>query len=604
MNTFVKSILALGVTTALSVSSAHAATYQVIDKGAASLVKFTYSQQENNNGQMAISGENFYNFPVQFEYLDESFYNGVVSHANQYHEITHELDNIQDEAALRAGTPVANDLAWVKSYLQRVQNNTISPRSQLRTQAVGDVSVLINNGSETQDVTIFDEKFAGTETYTRSTVDFVNGITNQGWIYGNASAPFLPVDFVDSNDNEITFWVREFDTRGFFSPDNGQTIIPLLPPEATYGGESAILDISENNIAVGYASTSIDQSSIDTIDNEEGGCADTDILADMPLSACIQQIRTKGLTIDLSAEFVNGSENTSIYNSEAYLWQLDETGQLSATALGHLVTPHEDDTREFKSFAQAVNSHGVAVGFAHGWVDENRTDIRNRETRSFYAVVYKDGQVTDFTDDHSVEYNSRAYDINDDGIAVGHVTKYINGDARTKFYYVDTNETEMKMVQPNDFFPGSSSTARAINEAGKIVGDGEVETHNDSSNTPRRRHAFLYDKNTDVFTDLNDFLPCNSAYTIIAARDINDNDEISASAVVKVERRDAKGELMYDADGTALTEDVIRAVTLKPISGEVEDCSEVEEKIERQGAHIGLFSLAVLCLVGIRRRFK
>ena len=69
MNKFVKSILALGITSALGLSAVNAATYQVIDKGDVSSLKYTYSQEENNNGEAAISGTDIYNFPVQFQYL-------------------------------------------------------------------------------------------------------------------------------------------------------------------------------------------------------------------------------------------------------------------------------------------------------------------------------------------------------------------------------------------------------------------------------------------------------------------------------------------------------------------------------------------------------
>ena len=161
------------------------------------------------------------------------------------------------------------------------------------------------------------------------------------------------------------------------------------------------------------------------------------------------------------------------------------------------------------------------------------------------------------------------------------------------------------MVMPDDFFTGSSSTARAINENGMIVGEGEFETHNDSTGAnPRRTHGFLYDITAKTFTDLNSFLACDSGYTVIEARDINDANEVSATAIIKVPRRDSKGNLMLDEKGEQLTEDVVRAVTLKPTDGEIEDCSIVEEKVERQGAGFGLTGLVLLMFAGLRRRFK
>lgn len=579
MNKFVKSVLTLGISSAFAVTAVQAATYQIIDKGAAEKLKYTYSQQENNLGEMAISGTDVYNFPVQFQYLDEDDYDEIVRLAEVQHENVHELEDIEDEDALRAGNPTANDLSWVIQFLK-------GKNTSLYYQKHGDIIALTNTGGESVEFTVYDQKFEGTDLYTRSTVDYINGITDQGWIYGNGSAPFLPVPFTESDGDEVTLWLSEFTTRGFLSPDQGQTIIPIMPPEARYGGESAVLDISNNGIAVGYASTEISQESVDFIEDDSGGCSDPDRLANLPLEACIQQIAG------------------SLYNTEAFKWHVDATGEISSEALGYLVTPHPDDTRQIVSVAQAVNSHGVVVGYSTGWIDESETEPSVREADSTYAVIFKNGQVIDFTEDHGKYFESRAYDISDAGIAVGHAKTVSNGSWRNKFYYVDTNAENPEMVLPKGFFTGSASTARAVNEHGLVVGEAEVETHNDSQTNKRRTHGFLYDINTDTFTDLNDFLVCNSDYTIIEARDINENNEISATALVKVHRRDSKGALMYDANGDALLEDIVRAVKMAPINGEIEDCSEVEEKIERQGASLGFISLVSFVLFGFARRFS
>ncbi|WP_286232480.1 DUF3466 family protein [Thalassotalea sediminis] len=579
MKILVKSVLTLSIGSALALTSAQAATYKIIDKGAADKFKYTYSQQENNFGQMAISGTDAYNFPVQFKYFDENDYDNIVRYAQRSHDLVSGINDIEDEDALRAGTPTANDLFWAEYYLKEVQNNS------LYHQKYGDIVAMINVGGESEEFTVFDVAFEDTETLTRSTVDYINGITDDGWVYGNGSAPFLPVPFTEADGSEVTVWLSEFTTRAFMSPDAGETIIPIFPPEATYGGESAILDISDNGIAVGYASTSIVEEVLEVIESEDGGCRDPDVLDDLPFEACVQ-LRANGM-----------------YNNEAFKWYLDAQGEISKESLGFLVTPHPDDPRQHISIAQAVNSNGVAVGYATGWQDETETDPSELERTSLYAVVFKDGEVKDFTEDHTEYFDSRAYDINDAGIAVGHATTLSNGSYRKKFYYVDTNEENPQMVLPKDFFTGSSSSARAINEHGIIVGQGEIETHNDSSSNPRRTHGFMYDINTDTFTNLNELLPCDSPYTVIEVRDINENNEISGSAVIRVERRDAKGDIMYDDNGNALMEDVIRAIKLQPVSGEVEDCAKVIEDVERKGASTGLFSLMLLSLFGFARRF-
>jgi uncharacterized membrane protein len=597
MNKFVKSVLALGISSALSLSMAQAAKYEVIDKGGINLVKYSYAQQENNQGQMAISGSDIYNFPVQYQYLDDEDFDDIVTLADGNHENVHALNNIEDEVALRAGNPTGNDLAWVVRFFNERANTTLYQREG----AIVAMRNLTGDAGDTEPFVVFDEYFPDTTTLTRSTTDYVNGITNDGWIYGNGSAPYMPLNFVANSGEELVFWVREFTSRAYFSPDAGETIYPLLPPTESdtdeslrLGGESAILDISESLFAVGYASTSIDQDSLDKIAicvaNEverEQETADGNT-SKIPYEVCIQNLKT------------------SMYSTEAIKWKISIDGVTSSETLGHLVTQHEDDESELVNVAQAVNSNGVAVGYATGWQDEKETNPSKFEKRSLYAVVYKNGEVKDFTDNHTEFFDSRAYDINDSGIAIGHVKTYVNGSIRSKFYHVDTNDFDsgMTMIRPDDFFNGSSSTARAINENGVIVGEGEVETHNDGPSAPRRKHAFMYDIPSKTFTDLNDLLTCESDYTIIEARDINDNNEISASALVKSPRRDAKGELMFDVDtGEQLTEDVVRAVTLKPIVGEIEVCSTVEEKVKRQGAGLGFISFFALLTFGFTRKF-
>ncbi len=113
--------------------------------------------------------------------------------------------------------------------------------------------------------------------------------------------------------------------------------------------------------------------------------------------------------------------------------------------------------------------------------------------------------------------------------------------------------------------------------------------------------------NDDIFTNLNDTIPCSLrlSYDILEARGINDAGIISATAVVKVERLDAKGELVLDESGTPLTEDVVRAISLEPVPDDGEVCTaEEEEKVIRQGASTNIVSiLSIMALFGLRRRF-
>ena len=596
MSKIVKNIIALSVSSALSISFIHnvnAATYQIIDTDAASKLKYTYAQHQNSSGDMAISGTSVYNFPVQFDYLDSNDFIEIRNYAFVSYRSVHALSDIEDFEALIAGNPTANDLAWVVLWLQNTKGTNIL------YQKVGDTIAMTNVAGVTKDYNLWDEKFEDSDELTRSTIDIVSGITNGKISYGTATAPYLPENFTDSDGEEYTFWLREYGIRGFFSYDQGAQVHQVIPLEVEYGGgESAVLDVNEAGIAVGFSSYQLTQSYKDIIEDDTGGCADPVVLAILPFDACVAETQLQSSVV--------------IYHTMAFKATLNQSGDPVVEELGLLVEPHEDDERPHSSYALAVNADGTAVGYASGWNDGTVTSPAVDQRSNYqYAVVYKNGEVIDLTGDHADEFGSRAYDINDAGIAVGHISKIVNGALVQKFFYVDTNkpEDEIELVYPDDFFDGSDSTARAINNAGLIVGEGEVETHNESAQNPRRTAAFVYDMNANSFTNLNNLIPCSTrlTYDIFEARGINDEGMVSASAIVKVDRLDSKGEPMLDDNGSPETEDVVRAISLELIPGgdDGEVCTAEEEgKVERQGASFSFGSLfALFSLFGLRRKF-
>ncbi len=612
MSRIAKNIIALSISSALSVgfvSSTNAATYKIVNKGEASKLKYTYAQHQNINGDMAISGTSIYDFPVQFQYLDEDDYDEIEEYAfNSNYRVT-DLNDIEDSDALRAGNPTANDLAWVVRWLQDSGTSGSTGKGRnIEYQKVGDTIAMTNIGGVTEDYNLWDETFEGTDVLTRSTIDIVSGITNGGISYGTATAPFLPSDtFTDADGEEHIFWLREYGIRGFFSYDQGAQIHQVVPFETQHGGgSSAVMDVNETGIAVGFSSYKLTQSFLEAVEgrddpdktdeeNKKNTCADPDIVpGEMTLDACIANLLL--LTSDP-------------YHIMALKATLDSAGSPVVEPLGLLVTPHPDDERSYSSYALAVNSSGVAVGYADGFHDETVTDPSEKEVGGQYAVVYKNGEVIDLTGDHTNKGNSRAYDINDVGIAVGHITKGIGGKPVQKFFYVDTSvpEEEINMVNPDDFFSGSDSTVRAINNSGLMVGEGEIETHNESARNPRKTAAFIYDMNDDIFTNLNKTIPCSLrlTYDILEARGINDAGMISATAIVKVDRRDAKGDIMLDDSGAPLKEDIVRAVSLEPIPDDGEVCTaEEEDKVIRKGASVSFSAvLSIMALFGLRRRF-
>ena len=609
MSILVKNIIALSIASALSltaVNTSNAATYKIVDTGEVSKLKYTYAQHQNINGDMAISGTAIYNLPVQFQYLDDDDFNAIQTYANARYLSVLALENIEDFDALKAGTPTPNDLAWVIRWLQDPQSGK---GFDIEYQKLGDTLAMTNLAGVTEDYNLWDETFEGTDTLTRSTKDIVSGITDSGISYGTGTAPYLPSSlFTDENGVERTFWLREYGIRGFFSYDQGAQVHQVVPFETQFGGgRSAILDVNESGIAVGFSSYKLAKTFTDFIDDETGGCADPSVVpGQMTLEACIGNVQLR--------------TPTDTYHTMALKAILDENGSVEAEQLGLLVTPHPDDTRTFSSYALAVNANGVAVGFADGFFDETVTTPAEDERRIYrnasrqiqnyqFAVVYKNGNVIDLSGDHTDKGSSRAYDINESGVAVGHIEKIVSGKLVQKFFYVDTSvpTDEINMVTPDDFFSGSTSTARAINNNDLIVGEGQIETHNESTQNPRRTAAFVYNMNDDIFTNLNDTIPCSLRlnYDILEARGINDEGMISATAIVKADRRDATGEIMLDANGTPLKEDVVRAISLQPMPDDGEVCTaEEEKKVIRKGASVSFAGvLTIMALFGIRRKY-
>lgn len=614
MKSFSKNILTLGVTSALSLSAlnySEAATYEVVevDKSATG---YTYGGKINLKEEMAVSGTNSYNFPVQFEYFTAADYNSIINLALSRHDYYFGLEPIEDtggfEERANAGNATANDLAWSKLFLQDM-NKSSSQNPYFKYQVVADTAALANLDAADENVSstemcLFETDFNNVPcsgVITRSTVNVIQGITDTGTMFGTGSAPYLPMpEFTDSNGNVYTHWLREHGQRGFFSPDNGATTYPVTPIETRYGGGiSAVFDMNENGVAVGYSSYKLSDGREEDVLDPDIGCEEPNRL-NTPYEICIQYYQT------------------GMYHIQAFRAFLSDVGEVEADLLGLLIVPHEDDKRAFTSQALAVNNNGVAVGYAHGWDNNNVTSaVVNERMSGSYAVMFKEDEagnkvVFDFNQPHyyfsngSVYPFSRANDINDSGIAVGY-THDINTFVK-KFFYVNTNlpEDEMEVIIPKDFFTTSKSTAYAINSSGIIVGEGEIESHNSSQNNPRRTAAFMFDTASDspVIIDINTLIECNSKYNILKASDINNAGQISATAIVKSESYDSLGEPVLDDSGNAVMVDVARAVLLNPIpGGEVTDCGDVEEKVERQGASISSIALfSLLAVLGLRRR--
>ena len=88
-------------------------------------------------------------------------------------------------------------------------------------------------------------------------------------------------------------------------------------------------------------------------------------------------------------------------------------------------------------------------------------------------------------------------------------------------------------------------------------------------------------------------------FSIGDSNDITENGEIIATAL--------KTEEYTDEEGETRTREILVNIKLDPIEGELNNCTDNEEPVERQGAAVGLgsllgFGVLGLLITGIRRR--
>lgn len=635
MNKFVKSGLFLSVFSALSgISySAVAAKYTVEPVAALDDYENSYGVGINNSGHTVSAVTDFYKFPIQFDKLSLSDFLSIINKSILESNRTFGLTtfggfdaDFDDDAVsqleddFRQGNLNGNDQAWIKKYLQDTPSNL--------NQRIGIGQVAVNKGSVIK-LDLADQALTAEGELSHSTDNVVNGITDNGWIFGQTTAPSLPKEPLTFNINAqtevvINAWVREFDFQGYISLDNGENLTNLEGPANLYGGFSRVENIARSKdntfyYAVGSASISYNPatlSNIELCDDLSDGVGNIDNITQALLNG-LSQTDINNLAITFYPDYCRQSFRSNLFNIDAYLWKLNENGDvIEGEALGKLIEPHPFDTRQHTSVATAVNSSGVIVGYSPDWVFEQPFDIdessqiaiENTSPTVINAVIFNNGEVIDITGEEYQRSTSRAFDINDEGVVVGVVSTLFTGIRKDRFFYYDMNAENPEVIIPDGLFSGAASEARAINNNGMVVGEVEFERHLDSGGVtkPRRRHGFVYDINTDEFFDLNDLTECSSKYEIVEVSDINDNGEIIATAFFNTERRDAIGEIEYDDNGEPLTENVLQAVKLTPIAnGTIDSCPEedTEGLIERQGA--SLYWLFVL-LIGfsVFRRTK
>lgn len=545
---------------ALSLSfSVQAATYSVVELPTDELGVNVFVQTLDEQGNPGVIVQDHYNPPLDFS---------LVNFDSQTIQ-----DNLTDIDSARAGNPNFDDY----NYLVAVARSGSRDNNVFVQQIALYQSYLIN-GQTAERVIGFDEQRDETNGYTFGPDIYINDAVSSNLYVGTSEALFSKLNYTNADDTEITYVLPEFERRGFIYLD-GNTVA-LMPDNDTLGGVSEANAVNANRQVVGHQTIAISNQFQVLIDN----CNDETERGDQPLEACYRNIvRNNALA---TANF-----------RQAVKWDVDSSGQIIgqesfAYPFEFVRDPNDSIERIFYSNARAINDAGTIVG--ESLYANSDGDVQ----RFLSAAIFADGQTTPFLNE-SGQTPSAAYDINNSNMITGFYSQEVNGTVRTKFYVYDLDAQQATF--PDDFFPGSASLGRDINNNNIVVGEGEIESANVQN---RRRHGFIYYADSDEFVDLNDAIGCEAPYTIVSAQAINDDNVIVANALVTRQARNVRGELVTDDAGEAVMVDKIIPVLLEPVSGgDIVDCDAQDNIIpDRQGASTSLWALLSLGLLAFRRR--
>jgi hypothetical protein len=537
----------------LAASSAYAAVYQVQELPEVSSVRSQYGAAINDNGDVVGTTSFIYNFPIDVSAID--------------------FENASLVAALTAEEIAQAKLGNINNRIQSILLAYLDDNStDYRVQRISDIQAF--NLSTATQIKVREQATVPTNR------EYIYDINNSGNAIGVATTTFTQQSFTAEATEAIpspvavNLWVPDSaHIKSYVVNGNSTTALPI--PYEEYGGGFALAQkISETNYIAGSGSVSMLEATSETIEKTCDGKA-------RPISLCYYSFAT--------------SPSVPGYIDRALVWKMNEAGQISAPVQYGILGPVIENTSEnvYVSRALSVNDSGIAVGYST-YTDEERRIL----TR--HATVFHEGEVSAVID--PLEWNSSlATDINNQNIIIGSANTTFNGLPTNRLFVFDYNTKTL--TYPNGFFNSSDTNPMAINENNMVVGSADMLP---ADGTTRRKVAFLYDIENDSFTNLNALLPCDSAFTLVEAKDINNNNEIIANAVVSVEQRDVKGEVVKDSAGNPVMENVSRAVKLIPVpNGTIESCQvEDGENYERQGGSSTWYSLLLLPLLLLRRRLS
>jgi hypothetical protein len=582
--------ISLAILPLLSLCSVQAAVYNVVEIGEVNEVKSTYASAINDNGDAVFNGAvvlqrtntvgnavndfQYFNFPINLDLID--FENENVQAYFTDEQLADVTNGIVDNAILNillnvnpAGQPIAAALGYLKA-------DNLAPQN-----------ILLRDSAEP----------------TRGNSEYLYDINNAGVAVGVADTTFSRQSYTPAateavpEPQTVELWVPEASYRLGAVVQDGQVKTIAAPYQELGGGYTVARSISNTGLIAGFGSSGM-------TDAVKEGLQSSCTGATMPVALCL-----------------HNSARAGSYQERGMIWQLQADGSVAAPeVLGFLGDKNTGvpfagegaNAVTYYSQANAVNDKGIAVGLSM-YTDSDRTEryqsgftVFDAIYRQAHASIFVDGQVLPIVDPkewyfiNAQSIGSSAVAINNNDIIVGYARKFINSGLRSKMFYHDYSSGQTTFV--NGFFSSSTTLPRAINDSNQIVGQAEVIL---GGTTTRRYHGFMYDIAQDSFTDLNTLMGCNSPYTVVDATDINNNGDILATALMMKERKDLLGEVVVDAQGNPLQEELAVTIKLQPVAnGEPESCATDETEYERKGGAAGFGWLTFSAALVLWRRRK
>ncbi len=507
-------------------------------------------------------------------------------------------EKLENEEDARQGVFTDKDYTTIVNYLLTNSSNTTGQKlASYRTYITDTQDIALVPGLDQ-----ITEKF---DDYTQSVESTGRDSLNGNFIVGDSTGLVVLDPYEDEDGETVNYTYPESAQQAFVQASGETKVLPAV--DTTAGGFSSARAINANLQVAGFSTVSFRDDVADAVET----CADEETRGDRSEGRCLYTVYNGEFAVPrISSYFIN---STSAYlpsfvllsEVNATIWQIDVNGDVISTETYPLLfEPDEDNTLHHFTYAYDINNQGIAVGegLTGNRISITRPNSSGRTESERVATVFRDGETIELLP-REENIISQAIAINDENWVTGAVLRSQSDVARSRLfvYNLDTQEQHY----PDGFFVSAGVTANAINNNNIVVGKADVVA---TSETLRETAAFMYNIDTEEFIDLNDLVSCDNPYELIEAVDINDNDEIIANARIKATNKYVTGNDVINSDGETEEIDTIVAVKLSPLAnGSIEECEipEDEQPYERKGASTGwLAFFGLFAGVFMRRRLK